>query len=176
MIYSYEGISPTISPDAFITDEATVIGNATIHSGASVWFGSVIRADNDLVQIGKNSNIQDGSVIHTDPGFQVLIGESVTIGHRVVLHGCEINSCSLIGINSVVLNGARVGSHCLIGANSMITSNKVIPDRSLVMGSPAKVIRELTDDECAEIEQAARIYCQKVASYRATLRAVESES
>lgn len=175
MIYSLNNRTPTIHPDTFVADSADIIGNVDIHSGASIWFTSVLRGDNDLIEVGQNSNIQDGSVIHVDPGHPVRVADHVTVGHRVTLHGCHIGSFSLVGINSVVLNDAEVGKYCLIGANSMITGGKVIPDRSLVMGSPAKVIRELTDEECQSLESAAAIYCKKVALYLESLQSIEGQ-
>ncbi len=166
MIYTLGENRPRISPDAFVADTATLIGRVEVLAGASIWFGSVLRGDNDLIRIGEHSNVQDGSVIHTDPGIEVIIEDHVTVGHRAVLHGCHIGACSLVGINSVLLNHVRVGSCCLIGANSMITSGKVIPDRSLVLGSPAKIIRKLDDEECRSLEHAAELYSEKVGRYR----------
>ena len=172
MLYRFQDWTPKVDPSAFIADEATLIGNVEVEAGASVWFGSVLRGDNDLIRVGANSNIQDGTVIHTDAGLEVIVEESVTVGHRVVLHGCKIGAHSLVGINSVILNGATIGPWCLIGANSMVTSNKSIPERSLVMGSPAKVIRELTDEECENLKYSAEIYCEKVSLYKTQFSAV----
>ena len=126
-------------------------GNVLLKQDASVWFNAVVRGDNDLITIGEGSNVQDGSVLHTDPGFPLTIGAHVTIGHKVMLHGCDIGEGSLIGINAVVLNGAKIGKNCLIGANTLITEGKEIPDCSLVMGSPAKIIRTLSEEQQARL-------------------------
>jgi carbonic anhydrase/acetyltransferase-like protein (isoleucine patch superfamily) len=171
MHYRFESNTPNIDPEAFIAKSADIIGRVEVLAGASVWFNAVLRGDNDLIRIGHNSNVQDGSVIHTDPGFQVIVEDNVTVGHRVVLHGCHIGANTLVGINSVILNGARVGPWCLIGANSMVTSRKVIPERSLVVGSPGKVIRELTDDECTLIEESSKSYVEKCRRYSQSLAA-----
>lgn len=169
MLYTLDTHRPVIDENSFIADSADIIGQVEILSGASIWFNTVLRGDNDLIRIGRNSNIQDGSVVHTDPGLEVLVDDNVTVGHRVVLHGCHINSNCLIGINSVILDGAQIGSWCLIGANSMITSNKIIPAYSLVLGSPGKVVRELNETECKRIELAADGYRMKINRYRSSL-------
>lgn len=148
MIYRLGDYSVEISgEDYFVADNATVVGLVRLENNASVWFNAVIRGDNELITVGENSNIQDGSVLHTDPGVPLTIGKNVTVGHKVMLHGCTIGDGSLIGINSVVLNGAKIGKGCLIGANSLVTEGKEIPDGSLVMGSPAKVIKQLTEEQ-----------------------------
>ena len=169
MRYQFEDHRPIISASAFVADSADIIGQVEVDDGASIWFGSVLRGDNDLIRIGRNSNIQDGSVIHTDPGIQVIIEDHVTVGHRVVLHGCQIGHHTLVGINTVILNEAKIGPWCLIGANSMITTGKVVPERSLVLGSPGKVIRTLTDDECALLEESAASYTHKAKRFQASL-------
>lgn len=172
MNYRFESRQPVIDADAFIADSADIIGHVEIHSGASIWFNTVLRGDNDLIRIGRGSNIQDGSVVHTDPGIEVIIEENVTVGHRVVLHGCRVGANSLIGINSVVLNEASIGKWCLIGANTMITGGRIIPDRSLVLGSPGKVVRELNQHECELIEASARSYQDKISRYRTHLEPI----
>ena len=136
----------------------TVSGKVKLEAGASVWFGAVLRGDNELIHIGENSNVQDGTVMHTDMGSPLTIGKNVTIGHNVMLHGCTVGDCSLIGINSVILNGAKIGNYCIIGANSLIGEGKEIPDGSLVMGSPGKVVRELTDAQKRMLEASAAHY------------------
>jgi carbonic anhydrase/acetyltransferase-like protein (isoleucine patch superfamily) len=166
MIYSLNRLCPIIAADCFIAADSNIIGNVTVEEKSSIWFGVTIRGDNDSIVIRKGTNIQDGTVVHTDPGFKVEIGPSSTIGHRVVLHGCKIGSYSLIGINSVILNGAHIGPYCLIGANSMVTAGKIIPERSLVMGSPGKIIRTLTDAECETLEESAMTYQTKINLYR----------
>lgn len=176
MIYDFESRRPSIAPDTFIADSADIIGRVEIMAGASIWFNAVLRGDNDLIRIGANSNIQDGSVIHTDPGLRVIVEDNVTVGHRVVLHGCHVGANCLVGINSVILDGARIGPWCLVGANTMITSGKEIPERSLVLGSPGKVVRELTDEECERLAASARTYREKVDRYLAAAKAIRGDA
>ncbi|MDY7559260.1 gamma carbonic anhydrase family protein [Pseudomonas sp. 10B1] len=152
-------------PKSWVAPTATLIGKVKLEAGASVWFGAVLRGDNELIHIGENSNVQDGTVMHTDMGSPLNIGKGVTIGHNVMLHGCTIGDYSLIGINSVILNGAQIGKHCLIGANSLIGEGKVIPDGSLVMGSPGKVMRELTDVQKKMLEASAAHYVHNAQRY-----------
>jgi carbonic anhydrase/acetyltransferase-like protein (isoleucine patch superfamily) len=148
MIYELKGRVPKLlGKPSFIAPNASIIGDVEIHEQASIWFNVVIRADNDKITIGPDSNIQDGSVMHVDPGKPITIGKGVTVGHKVMLHGCDIGDYSLIGINAVVLNGAKIGKHCLIGANTLIPENMVIPDGSMVVGSPGKIKRELTEQQ-----------------------------
>ncbi|MGQ0586180.1 MAG: gamma carbonic anhydrase family protein [Gammaproteobacteria bacterium] len=171
MVYTLEGRVPKLpGADYFIAESAVVIGSVTLHANASVWFNCVVRGDTDDIIIGENTNIQDGSVLHTDPGIKLRIGRDVTVGHMVVLHGCEIGDNSLIGIKSVVLNGAKVGRNCIIGANSLITEGREIPDGSLVMGSPGKVVRPLTPQEIAALTVHAQHYVQNAARYRRHLK------
>ena len=153
----------------FIADSASVIGSVVMHQNASIWFGAVLRGDNDVITIGENSNVQDLSVLHVDPGFPLTIGKNVTVGHKVMLHGCEIGDNSLVGINSVILNGAKIGKNCLIGANSLISENKVIPDGSLVMGSPGKVVKQLTEDQMKGLEMSALHYVENFKRYQRDL-------
>ncbi|MEX0963903.1 MAG: gamma carbonic anhydrase family protein [Pseudohongiellaceae bacterium] len=156
--------------DFFVAESADVIGNVRIENNVSVWFNAVIRGDNDPIIIGENSNIQDCSVLHTDVGCPLTIGKNVTIGHKVMLHGCTIGDNSLIGINAVVLNGAKIGKNCLIGANSLVTEGKQIPDGSLVMGSPAKVVKTLTQEQQAQLLLSAQIYVEKFKQFKKELR------
>lgn len=156
--------------DYWIADNATVIGSVVLLNNASVWFNVVIRGDNDVITIGENSNVQDGSVLHTDPGVPLTIGKNVTVGHKVMLHGCTIGDNSLIGINSVILNGAKIGKHCLIGANSLIPEGKEIPDGSLVMGSPGKVVRELTPEQQQGLELSAMSYVNNFKRFKQELK------
>jgi len=137
----------TEGDDFWIAPNATVIGDIILKKDASIWFNAVLRGDNEPIEIGEGSNVQDGAIIHTDPGFKCTIGKMVTVGHMAMLHGCEIGDGSLIGINSVILNGAKIGKNCIIGAKALITENAVIPDGSMVMGIPAKVKRELSEEE-----------------------------
>ena len=155
--------------DYFIADNATVIGSVVLEQNASIWFNAVLRGDNDVITVGENSNVQDGSVLHTDGGFPLTIGKNVTIGHKVMLHGCVIGDNSLIGINAVVLNGAKIGKNCLIGANALSPEGKVIPDGSLVMGSPGKVVREMTADQIKGLELSALHYVENFKRYKKEL-------
>jgi carbonic anhydrase/acetyltransferase-like protein (isoleucine patch superfamily) len=157
----------------FIAPSATVIGSVVLHDGASVWFNAVVRGDNDPIVIGPESNIQDGSVLHTDEGVPLTIGRGVTVGHKVMLHGCTIGDYSLIGINAVVLNGAKIGRYCIIGANSLIPEGKEIPDGSLVMGTPGRVVRQLGPEQRAKLESSAAHYVQNAARYSRGLSADE---
>ncbi len=154
----------------YIAPNATVIGSVILHAQASVWFNAVIRGDNDVITIGEASNVQDGSILHTDAGIPLTIGRGVTIGHKVMLHGCTIGDNSLIGINAVILNHAEIGENCLIGANSLVTEGKVIPAGSLVMGSPAKVVRQLSEQEIAGLQKSAAHYVAHAQNYAAHLQ------
>lgn len=158
------------SEDYFVAANAMVIGSVLLCEGASVWFNAVLRGDTELITVGRGSNVQDGSVLHTDPGCPLVIGSHVTVGHKVMLHGCEIGDNSLIGINAVILNRARIGRNCLIGANALITEGKQIPDNSMVMGSPGKVVRELTEQEIAGLRLSAEHYVANGRRFRAGLQ------
>jgi carbonic anhydrase/acetyltransferase-like protein (isoleucine patch superfamily) len=152
-------------PDSWIAPTATLIGRVRLEEGASVWFNAVLRGDNELILIGKDSNVQDGAVMHTDMGYPLTLGTGVTIGHNAMLHGCTVGDYSLIGINAVILNGAKIGKHCIIGANSLIGEGKVIPDGSLVMGLPGKVVRDLTDEQKALLQASAAHYVKNAQRY-----------
>ncbi|OZY32345.1 gamma carbonic anhydrase family protein [Pseudomonas lundensis] len=152
-------------PDSWTAPTATLIGRVRLEEGASVWFNAVLRGDNELILIGKNSNVQDGAVMHTDMGYPLTLGTGVTIGHNAMLHGCTVGDYSLIGINAVILNGAKIGKHCIIGANFLIGEGKVIPDGSLVMGSPGKVVRDLTDEQKALLQASAAHYVKNGQRY-----------
>lgn len=160
-------------PDSWAAPNATLVGNVRLQAGASVWFGAVLRGDNELIDIGPDSNVQDGTVMHTDMGWPLTIGKGVTIGHNAMLHGCTVDDYSLIGINAVILNGARIGKHCIIGANALIGEGKEIPDGSLVMGSPGKVVRELTEPQKKMLEASAAHYVHNSQRYARDL--VEQE-
>jgi carbonic anhydrase/acetyltransferase-like protein (isoleucine patch superfamily) len=151
--------------ESWIAPTAAVIGKVRLDKGASVWFGAVLRGDNELIHIGENSNVQDGTVMHTDMGFPLTLGKGVTVGHNVMMHGCTVDDYSLIGINAVILNGARIGKYCIIGANSLIPEGKVIPDGSLVMGSPGKVVRELSEQQRKMLEGSAAHYAHNAQRY-----------
>ena len=157
------------SNDVFVADNAMLMGSVLLKEGASVWFNAVLRGDSDLITVGYHSNVQDGSVLHTDPGIPLVIGSHVTIGHKVMLHGCEIGDNTLIGINAVILNGAKIGKNCLIGANALITEGKEIPDNSMVMGAPGKVVRQLTEAEIAGLKMSAEHYVANGRRFRAGL-------
>ncbi len=150
---------------SWVAPNAALVGKVKLEAGASVWFGAVLRGDNELIHIGENSNVQDGTVMHTDMGFPLNVGKGVTIGHNAMLHGCSVGDYSLIGINAVVLNGAKIGKYCIIGANSLIGEGKEIPDGSLVMGSPGKVVRELTEAQKKMLEASAAHYVHNAQRY-----------
>ena len=171
-IYQIGDDSPDIAADAFVAPSATVIGKVTLKSRASVWFGAVLRGDNEPITIGESSNVQEGAVLHTDPGVPLTLGDRVTIGHQAMLHGCTIGEGSLIGIQAVILNGAVIGRHCLVGAGAVVTERKTFPDRSLILGSPAKVVRELTDEDVARLEASAVSYADRQAQYARELKQV----
>lgn len=156
----------------FIASNASVIGSVILENNVSVWFNAVIRGDNEPICIGANSNIQDGAVLHTDPGAPLIIGNNVTVGHLAMLHGCTIGDGSLIGIHSTILNHAVIGRNCLIGANTLITEGKVIPDHALVVGSPGKVIRSLRDEEIAALHASAMRYTENLARYLNSLAGI----
>jgi len=158
MMYSLDGQKVDAHPESWVAPTASVMGNVKLEKNSSVWWGAVIRGDNDLITVGEGANVQDGSVLHTDPGYPMTLGKNVTIGHMVMLHGCTIGEGSLIGIGSVVLNGAKIGKGCLIGAKALITEGKEIPDYSLVMGAPGKVVRKFTPEEAANLLKNADSY------------------
>ncbi len=170
--YELNGSTPVVSPTAFVAPTATLVGRIALAAHASVWFGAILRGDNELIEVGAYSNVQDAAVLHTDMGYPLRIGERVTIGHQAMLHGCTIEEGALIGIQAVVLNGAVIGRHSLVGAGALITEGKVFPERSLILGSPAKVIRPLRDEEVARLLHAAEDYAQRAAHYRAHLHAI----
>jgi carbonic anhydrase/acetyltransferase-like protein (isoleucine patch superfamily) len=157
--------------EQYIAPNATLIGSVVLENDVSIWFNVVIRADNDVITVGTGSNVQDGSVLHTDAGIPLSIGKNCTIGHLVMLHGCTVGDGTLVGIKSVVMNRVQIGKNCLIGANSLITEGKEIPDRSLVLGAPAKVVRQLTDEEVQTLLWTAQHYVENAQRYRRGLQA-----
>lgn len=171
-IYRFAGHTPQIATSAFVANEATVVGQVTLGEHASVWFGAAIRADNEPIVIGCDSNVQEGVVLHTDPGFPMTIGVGVTVGHQAMLHGCTIGDGALIGIQAVVLNGAVIGKNSLVGAGAIVTERKVFPERSLIIGAPAKVLRELTDAEVAGLSSSAAGYVEKAKLYTSQLERI----
>jgi carbonic anhydrase/acetyltransferase-like protein (isoleucine patch superfamily) len=157
--------------DYWIAPNATVIGTVVLENNASIWFNVVIRGDNDVITIGENSQVQDGSVLHADPGVPLTLGRNVSVGHMAMLHGCTIGDGSLIGIKSVIMNGAVIGKSCLIGANTLVAEGKTIPDGSLVMGSPGRVVRQLSAEEITNIRSFADHYVERFKLFRASLKA-----
>ncbi|WP_449433246.1 gamma carbonic anhydrase family protein [Pseudomonas putida] len=168
-IYRYDTLAPHLHPETFIADEATIIGDVTLAQGVSVWPQAVLRADNAPICIGQNSNVQEGAVLHADPGFALTVGAGVTIGHQAMLHGCTVGDGTLIGIQAVVLNGAIIGKNCLVGAGAIVTEGKVFPDNSLILGAPAKVVRELTPEALANLQRNACEYVSKGQAYKEKL-------
>ncbi len=171
--YQLDDDAPQVHPSAFVADSAQVMGAVTLEEDTSVWFGAVLRGDTEPITVGRGSNIQDASVVHADVGYPVVIGERVTVGHQVMLHGCTIGDESLIGIGAVVLNGARIGKHCLVGAGSLVTEGKVFPDGSLIMGSPAKVVRQLTPEQIDGLRRSAEHYVANARRFQAGLKKLD---
>jgi carbonic anhydrase/acetyltransferase-like protein (isoleucine patch superfamily) len=173
MIATLGDRKPEIVGDGhFIAPNASVIGAVRLNANSSIWFNVVIRGDNELIEIGEDSNVQDGSVLHTDPGFPLTIGKGVTVGHKVMLHGCEIGDNTLVGVGSTVLNGAKIGRDCLIGAQSLITEGKQFPDGVLILGSPAKVVRELSPEEIENLKGSAQIYVENGTRFSEQLKVI----
>ena len=168
--YALGDLTPDIDPSAFVAAEATLIAAVTLQSGTSVWPGAVIRADNEPIVIGENSNIQEGAVLHVDPGWPLRIGRNVTVGHQAMLHGCTIEDGALIGIQAVVLNGAVIGRDSLVGAGALVTEGKTFPEKSLILGAPAKAVRTLSDEEIAGLQASARHYAKRAQHYKQSLR------
>lgn len=172
-LYQLGDVAPTIDDDAYVAAEATVIGRVELKARASVWPGAVIRGDNEPIVVGTASNVQEGAVLHTDPGCPLDIGDNVTIGHQAMLHGCTIGDGSLIGIQAVVLNGAKIGKNCLVGAGALVTEGKEFPDNSLIVGSPAKVVRTLTPENIAGLEASAVAYVARAVYYKQHLKRID---
>ena len=166
MIHNFKNNTPTLHKDSWVASNAVLIGKVILKKDANVWFNVVLRGDIEPITIGERSNVQDGSVFHTDPDCPLTLGKGVTVGHMVMLHGCEVGDDSLIGIGSTILNKTKIGKNCIIGANTLITENKIIPDRSLVLGSPGKIIREVTDKEIEEIKENALHYVENYKKYK----------
>ena len=172
-IYRLDDRAPRLHPSAWVADSATVLGDVELDEDANVWFGAVLRGDTERLRVGRGSNVQDGSVVHADPGSPTTIGEDVTIGHMVMLHGCTIGDGSLVGIGSVILNGARIGRHCLVGARSLVTEGKSFADGSLIMGSPAVVVRALSAEQIEGLRRSATHYVANAKRYRAGLQRLD---
>lgn len=169
-VYEVDGKTPQVDSTAWIADSAQVMGHVTLGPDASVWFGCVLRGDTESMTIGEGSNIQDLTVMHADHGLPLTIGKHVTVGHKVMLHGCAIGDESLIGIGAIVLNGARIGKNCLVGAGSLVTEGKEFPDGSMIMGTPAKVVRQLTPEQIEGLRLSAQHYIDNARMFRATLK------
>ncbi len=171
-LFSLQDKQPQLAQDVWIAPNAMLIGDVRLGTNASIWWNATLRGDNDPIHIGENTNIQDGSVLHTDEGVPMHIGNNVTVGHLVMLHGCTVGDGSLIGIGSVILNRAVIGKGCIVGANTLIPEGKVFPDRVLIVGSPGKVVRELNDDDVARLKASADHYVANAQRYRDTLEPV----
>lgn len=171
-IYELHGTAPQLDPSAWVADSAQVMGQVTIAADASVWFHCVVRGDCEHIGIGAGSNIQDACVLHADVGQPLVIGQRVTVGHQAMLHGCSIGDESLIGIGAVILNGAKIGKNCLVGAAALVTEGKEFPDGSLIVGSPAKVVRQLTAEQIQGLRQSARHYVDNARRFRSGLRQI----
>ncbi len=172
MIYALDGMTPEIDPDAWLAPGCHVMGKVRMAAGASVWFGAVLRGDNELIDLGPGTNIQENSVLHTDMGYPLTIGAGCTIGHKAMLHGCTIGDNTLIGMGATVLNGAVIGRDCLIGAGALVTEGKVIPDGSLVMGVPGRVVRSMDADAIARLRASATNYQNNALRFRAGLQEI----
>jgi len=171
-LYRLGDAAPAVPASAYVAPTASLIGKVSLGEEASVWFGAVLRADNEPITLGAGSNVQENVVLHTDPGFPLVVGERVTIGHQAMLHGCTVGDGSLIGVQAVVLNGAVIGKQCLVGAGAIVTERKDFPDRSLILGAPAKLVRALTDEDLARLAEGAEDYVRKGALYRDQLEMV----
>ncbi len=171
-IYQLGEHVPTIDASAFVADSATVIGKVTLEATSSVWFGATLRGDNERITIGAGSNVQEGTVMHTDIGHPLTIGANVTIGHQAMLHGCVVGDGALIGIQAVILNGAKIGKGCLVGAGALVTEGKEFPDNMLIIGSPAKAVRELSADDVARLQASADSYVRRAQLFKTQLKKI----
>jgi carbonic anhydrase/acetyltransferase-like protein (isoleucine patch superfamily) len=173
-IYSFDGMTPELPEEGhfWVAPGAVVIGRVRLKRDASVWFGAILRGDNDLIEIGERTNVQDGCALHVDPGYPLTIGDDCTIGHSVTLHGCTIGANTLIGMSATILNGTRVGRNCVIGAHAFLPENKVIPDNSVVMGSPGRVVKELDPSKIAGLTKTAQGYVERWQRYRSGLKLI----
>ena len=173
MIWELDGIAPEIADDAWIAPDAQIIGRVVIEPGASIWWGAVLRGDNEEIRVGRGSNVQDLCCLHTDPGFPLTIGANVTVGHRAMLHGCTIGDASLIGMGATILNSAKIGAGSLIGASALVSEGKDIPGRVLVMGAPGRVVREIDEVKYQELLASAARYQANGARFRAGLKRLD---
>ncbi len=172
MIYSLDGLVPRLGRDVFVAPNATVVGDVGLGDEVSIWFGAVLRGDVERLTIGRLSNVQDNSVLHSDPGSPLMLGERVTVGHAVILHGCTVGDGALIGMGTTILNDARIGRNCLVGANALITEGKEFADGMLIVGSPARAIRPLTPEELARMATSAGRYAERGKLYLSALRPI----
>lgn len=172
-VFALGDVRPQVDPEAWIAESAGVIGAVVLAKGSSVWPLTVVRGDNEPIRIGESTNVQDGAVLHSDPGSPLVLGAKVTVGHKAVLHGCTVGDGSLIGIGAVVLNGAVIGRDCLVGAGALVTEGKSFPDGSLIVGSPAKAVRVLTPEQIAGLQSSAQHYAQNAARFRTTLHRID---
>ena len=169
-IYQLDEFIPSIPSSAWVADSAQIMGNVTLAENTSVWFGAVLRGDTSSISVGKDSNIQDNSVLHADVGMPLVIGEGVTVGHQVMLHGCTIGNNSLIGIGAIVLNGVKIGNNCLVGAGALVTEGKEFPDGSMIIGSPAKAVRMLSPEQIEGLKMSAQHYIDNDSRYKTRLK------
>jgi len=175
VLYRIHGQEPEVASSAWIAPSAQVMGQVQVGEEASIWFNTVVRGDSDRIVIGPGTNVQDGTVIHCDPGYPALIGSEVTIGHACIIHGCQIGDQSLIGMGSVILNGAKIGARCLVAAGSLVTEGKEFPDGSVIMGRPARAVRSLTEEDIERLRRGAEVYRQKARLYKQELQAMAPE-
>ncbi|MBU0588686.1 MAG: gamma carbonic anhydrase family protein [Gammaproteobacteria bacterium] len=171
-IYSLDDLSPRMADTAWVADSAQVMGDVVMGDESSVWFGTIVRGDSETITLGRGVNVQDASVLHADPGVPLTLGDNVSVGHQVMLHGCTVGEGTLIGIGSVVLNHAKIGKHCLVGAGSLVTEGKEFPDGSMIMGRPAKVVRELSPEEIANLQRIAQHYKDNARRFKAGLKKI----
>ena len=171
-IFQLGAHAPEIDASAFVAESANLIGKVTVEANASVWFGVTIRGDNERITIGEGSNVQEGTIMHTDMGYPLTLGKGVTVGHQAMLHGCTVGDGSLIGIQAVVLNGAKIGKGCLVGAGALVTEGKEFPDGSLILGSPAKVVRTLTEEDVSRLQASAASYVARGQLFKAQLKKI----
>jgi carbonic anhydrase/acetyltransferase-like protein (isoleucine patch superfamily) len=171
-VYEFDAHVPTLGAGCWVADSAQVIGRVALGADASVWFNAVLRGDTDRLTLGERTNVQDGAVLHADPGYPLVLGAGVTVGHQAMLHGCTVGDHTLIGIQAVVLNGARIGKHCIVGAGAVVTEGKVFEDGSLIVGAPAKVVRMLTPEQIERIKLSATTYVQRAQQYQRGLKRI----
>jgi carbonic anhydrase/acetyltransferase-like protein (isoleucine patch superfamily) len=171
-IYQFQEQTPDIDPSAYVADSAAVIGKVTMQAHSSVWFSATVRGDGDHITLSENSNVQDGAVLHADPGYPLTLGKNVTVGHLAMLHGCTVGEGTLVGIKAVILNGAKIGKNCLVGAGALVTEGKEFPDNSLIIGSPAKAVRTLGEEDIQRMHGAWKVYVERGQTYKNSLKRI----